>query len=169
MARRFVNVNLNPLRKYRKDLRQELLTGTDSNNMLVSFGRRYLAFIRERFRVNRAGGGDWKPLAPSTLKQGGPRRGILDVTGAVFNALRIGQPGNLFQRIQYGIRVGFGGDAKHPDANATIAQVAIWQDQGTAHVPQRQIIVPPDAALKKQMQDDAKRTVQRLMKNAGKL
>ena len=167
MAQKYANLNLAPLRKYRKALRQELLTGTEPDNLLVTFGRRYLAFLRDRFRVNRAGGGDWAPLKPETIRRTkGRRLGILYVTGAVFNALRQGQPGNLFKRIQYGVRVGFGGPAKHPDSDATIAQIAIWHDEGTRHVPQRQLIVPPDAALQKLMRDDAKRMVEKLAKQA---
>jgi hypothetical protein len=168
MAQKYVNLNLNPLRKYRKALRQELLTGTDPNNMLMTFGRRYLAFLRDRFRINRAGGGEWPHLKPETiLRTKGQRLGILHVTGAVFNALRQGQPGNLFKRIQYGVRVGLGGPAKHPNSDKTIAQIGIWHDQGTEHVPQRRIIVPPDAPLLKLCRDDAKRTVEKLMKNAA--
>lgn len=168
MANKYVNLNLNPLRKYRATLRDELMHGKASDNLLMTFGRRYLAYLRDRFRIFRAGGGDWPPLSPATLKQHRPRLGMLAVTGAVFNALRPGQPGNLFQRINYGIRVGFGGAAKHPEADATIAQVAIWHDQGTANIPQRRIIVPPDGLLVALMRSDAKRFVEKLMKKASK-
>lgn len=48
------------------------LGGGDVNgamtNMLHQWGARYLAFTRRRFVQHSRGGGDWKPLAPSTIR-----------------------------------------------------------------------------------------------------
>lgn len=166
MAKQFLNIR--PLQKFKTALHREVTTGSNrENDLYTAWARRYLAFLRERFRRNRSGGGDWKPLAPATLANGKPRRGILDVTGAIFNALRPGQPGNLMERTATGMKVGVGGGAKHPDANATIAQVAIWHDQGTATIPRRPIIVPPDPTLRKQIQDDARRALARIAKESN--
>lgn len=162
-----VTTNTRPLQKFREGIRREIETA-GPDDMFTSWGRRYLAFLRERFRANRAGGGEWAPLAKSTLAKKTPRLGILYVTGAIFNALRPGQPGNLFQRIRNGIRVGIGGGAKHPGSDKTIVQIATLQNEGTRHIPSRKIIVPPDAVLKRLMREDAKRMMQRQLQNSAK-
>lgn len=178
MEKKYANLNLSPLRKYRESLRKEIASGTEANNLMVRFGRRYLAYLRDRFRVNRAGGGEWRPLAAGTIraterKEG--RVGILHVTGQVFNALREGQPGNLFERTRDGIRVGYGGEAKHVIESTggklrvsklTIADIASIHNAGGSRVPRRRIIVLPDEPLRKLMHDDTKRTVERLMRQA---
>jgi hypothetical protein len=136
--------------------------------MYLNWGRRYLAFLREQFRRNRAGGGDWPPLKPETLKRTPQRIGILHVTGVLFNALRPGQPGNVLRRVRTGIAAGIEGGPKHPGSGLTIGQLARLHNDGTAHIPARTIFYPPDAALKKQFQDDARRMAERLMREAAK-
>jgi hypothetical protein len=151
--------------------------------MFKQWGARYLAFARRRFTEQSRGGGEWPDLAPATKKarRGGGRRktrskrartkttsrgtgrkfAILKDTGTLFNALTIGAPGNLFRRVNGGIRVGFGGPATHPDGDATIRDIAVFHDQGDG-VPKRQIIVPPDRPTQIGMQGDTQRAVQRL-------
>lgn len=153
--------------------------------MFRQWGKRYLTFTRRRFVAQSRGGGEWRPLAPSTIKarRGGKRRrtrsprartktttrgsataatvAILRDTGTLFKALTIGLPGNLFQRIKDGIKVGFGGPARHPGGKATIRDIAVFHNEGKG-VPKRQILVRPDSALIAAMMRDAQRAVQRM-------
>jgi hypothetical protein len=168
MASASVFLNIRPLEKFSAGIRREVTTGSNrEDDLYTAWGRRYLAQLRDDFRRNRAGGGAWPPLAPATLKQGKARIGILDVTGAVFNALRPGQPGNLFQRTPTGMKVGVGGEAKHPDADATIAQVAVWHNDGAGNLPVRRIINPPDATTTAGIQKDARAALARIAKESS--
>lgn len=151
-------------------VRRRIKAGQAVDEMYLTWGRRYLAFLREKFRQNRSGGGDWPPLAPSTLKKKtpAPRLGILHVLGLIFNALRPGQPGNVLRRVRTGIAAGIEGGPKHPGSGLTIGQLARIHNDGTEHIPARTIFYPPDATLTKQMQDDARRMAERLIREAGK-
>lgn len=158
-----VKLNLRPLQQ----VRQRIRNGAAVDEMYTSWGRRYLAFLRDQFRRNRGGGGDWPPLKPETIKQTPKRLGILHVTGVLFNALRPGQPGNVLQRVRTGIAAGIGGGAKHPGTNLTIGELAKIHDAGAGNVPARKIFYPPDAPLKKQMEADARRMVERITREAA--
>ena len=150
------------------------------------WGARYLTFARQRFVRYSRGGGDWKPLAPSTLKQrrgakrrrtrsrrahtktttrGSARRvAILRDTSTLLNALTIGAPGNLYKLIRKGIRVGFGGPSRHPKGKMTIRDIAVAHDEGQGRLPKRQILVEPDQRTVTGMLSDLRRGVQRLGK-----
>lgn len=167
-SRRVVNLNLNPIRKYRQGLRAEIDGRGKADDLLSTWGRRYLAFLREKFRVNRSGGGSWPPLKEETVKHAKGRIGILYLTGAIFNALRPNQPGNRFQKIGFGIRVGVGGPARHPGTNLTIAQLAMIHNDGKGNVPKRQILYVPDRILMRVMRGDTKRTMARLAREADR-
>lgn len=142
--------------------------GNAMRAMYAEWGRRMLAFWRDRFRQNRSGGGDWPPLKPATAKRGKDRVGILHVTGVLFDALRPGRPGNVFQVDAGGVAVGIGGPAKHPESNLTIGEIALIHHRGTPFCPKRTIFYPPDATLKKLMQDDARRTIRRIMRESSR-
>lgn len=131
------------------------------------WGVRYSAFLRRRF-VRMSGGG-WTPLAESTKaarRLAGKGAKILRDTGTLLSALTIGHAGNLFKKIRGGVRFGFGGGASHPDGGATIAQIARWHDAGSGNLPQRQIVVEPDAKTIRGMAGDVKRSVVRVGKKA---
>jgi hypothetical protein len=168
MASRFVNLNLKPIRRFRKALRAEIDGHGGADDLLTTWGRRYLAFLREKFRVNRSGGGSWPPLKETTTKHAKGRIGILYLTGAIFNALRQGMPGNMFRKIGFGIRVGVGGPAKHPGTDLTIAQLAMIHNDGAGNVPKRQIIYRPDRALYNLLRRDTGRVMRRLAREADK-
>lgn len=142
-------------------------------DMFEQIGARYLGFLRRRYVRNSRGGGDWEPLAPSTIKQrrGSKRRktrsprartktttrgsatkvAILRDTGTLQRALTVGASGNDFTLMRNGIRVGFA-DVPHPNGDdVTIAQLATIHDEGKG-VPERQILVEPDAATLHAMQ-----------------
>jgi len=130
------------------------------------WGVRYRGFAQERFDVFSKGGGDWPDLAEST-KAGrrhghGPGSGfsILRDTNTLFSALDpifVGNPGQYQQDVPYGIRVGYGGPGKHPDGQATIWDIARFHDTGGGRLPQRKLIVPPDAKTLEQMRVDMQR------------
>jgi len=147
------------------------------DDMFKKWGRRYLTFARRRFvRMSRGG---WKPLAPSTIRArrgpestrrkkarrrvgtaktttrvGAGKVAILRDTGTLLAALTVGRPGNLFKRIPYGVRVGFGGPSRHPKGKATIADIAGFHNQGKGKLPKREIIVKPDARTVQGMRRD---------------
>lgn len=119
------------------------------------------AYWQERFNRYSRGGGDWPPLSPATIarrRQGRPKAGrgrtvsILRDTNTLFGALDAvyaAKPGQLEEISVNGLRVGYGGPAKHPEAGSkTVAEIAEIHDQGTDRIPQRQIIVlPPEPVM----------------------
>jgi hypothetical protein len=165
-ARKFVNLNLKPIRKYRLALRAEIAGGGKADDLLTTWARRYFAFLREKFRTNRSGAGSWPPLSPNTVAERKPRIGILHVGGSIFNALRIGSPGNLFQKIHFGVRCGVGGPAIHPGTNLTIAELALIHNAGRGNVPKRQILYVPDRPLARLLRQDTARMMRRLARDA---
>ena len=161
------------------------------HDMFKQWGARYLTFVRKRYIRNASGGGDWQKLAASTMKsrRGGKRRKtrskrartktttrgsakrvqILRDTGLLLNALTLNMPGNLNTRIENGLRVGFGGPAKHgKGGKATIADIAGFHNAGNRKrgLPKRQIIVDPDPRTKSAMKRDAKRAVQQVARRS---
>ncbi|RLC38157.1 hypothetical protein DRH27_02965 [Candidatus Falkowbacteria bacterium] len=130
------------------------------------WGTRYLSETRKRFKKNSDGGGEWQRLKPATIagRRKGKRRGrssrglasrsgggnvkILQNYGILFKALSVGQPGNLYRLLRRGIRVGFGGPAKHPDGKATIADIAKFHNVGKGNNPKRRILHPPSRELR---------------------
>ena len=126
-----VRINVRPLRKFSAALRADLKQGGHgpARRMLRQVGIRYLSFVKRRFVRFSRGGGDWKPLAASTVKSRsrtstgrrrhraaaavvrqtgtGGRVAILRNTSTLLAALTLGNPGNLFKDIRNGVRVGF--------------------------------------------------------------
>jgi len=166
-AGKVVNVDLSGLR----DMLREMAGGASSNSlmgrMFKTWAQIYRSDMQERFDRYSKGGGDWPPLAPSTiykrrhgaggrfkrgrrayrraLATGGGQVSVLRDTGMLFAALNPepGAPGSFEQIIKDGIIVGYGGGAVHPKARISIAELAAIHDQGKGRVPQREIIVEP--------------------------
>lgn len=135
-------------------------------------GTRYLAGTKRRMVSFGRGGGDWKPLADSTLRQRRKGRGagsarILYYSGALIGSLDVGAEGNLLEVVGKGVKVGFSG-AQHPDGGASMAEIATYHDQGGdgGKPPQRQILVEPDSRTAKQMRDDWKRAGHHVLRDA---
>jgi len=127
----------------------------------------YRAAMQERFNTFSRGGGDWAPLAQSTIDarrhggKGNHKRGkralkkaieggggqvtILRDTGLLFMALSpaFGQPGQLESIVENGIEVGFGGTSGYPDGKATISDIAGFHQKGNKNLPKREILVEP--------------------------
>jgi hypothetical protein len=147
-----ITLNLRPLRA----LRAGLSVGSGNPVLAGAFrqwGRIYLAFATKRFSDKETVG--WRALRPSTVKQRirqgfpGPQP-ILRRIGEVKRALREGEPGNQLRMIAKGVRTGYGGNSPHSRypgqkrSSPSIAQIAEWHNTGTARMPKRQIIVPPN-------------------------
>ena len=187
MARK-EGVDLSALKRFQTELNRSVRSGQLTGpigTMFKQIGALYLTFIRRNFvRMSRGG---WKALAASTIKarRGGKRRAtrsprartktttrgsaknvsILRDTGILLNALTVGAPGNLFRGIRSGIRVGFGGPAKHPGGKTTIKDIAVAHDEGRG-VPKREILVKPDTKTNNQMQGRVKVGIQALGKKS---
>lgn len=139
---------------------------------LKQWGARYRGFAQRRFDKFSKGGGDWPPLAASTLA--GRRKGsnkkakikaaILRDTGTLFAALNpsFGAPGAIEQTTKFGIVVGYGGPGRYPQGGATIADIANFHQTGAGHLPVRRIIVPPPSDVIAGMISDMERALQKM-------
>lgn len=172
-----VRINVSGIEKYRATINRGLAGGGSSNPIRKAFRQMavvYRSFLQLHFDRSSKGGGDWPSLAESTRKRrrkarkgakGGRRFSILRNTGLLFNVLCpvfVQRPGAIEQDISNGIRIGFGGPGRHPDGQATIADIAYFHDRGKGILPQREIIVGPDAATLDRMTgilEDACQTV----------
>lgn len=151
------------------------------------WGVRYLSWIKKLYnkkaRGGTADGVKWRKLSPATIAgrragrtarrkvRGGGRRkrgpsqySILIDLGILVKALTPGKPGNLFKYIRHGVRVGFGGPAKHPGGKATIRDLAVFHDQGEGRLPKRQILHKPDAKFQKMMRRTLAKGIDRIGK-----
>jgi hypothetical protein len=176
-----VKVDLSGLKRFSAAVSADL-RGSGNGPIRVAlrqWGARFRAYIRERFVEFSRGGGDWAPLADSTKrKRRGPRKGakgartysILRDTGTLLNAVDptfSGKPGQLQEDIPFGIRVGYGGPARHPKGKATIADIAAFHQVGSGTLPCRKIIVAPSAGVQQQMKSDMQKAVDALARQAN--
>jgi hypothetical protein len=125
---------------------------------------RLKGFLQTRFAKQSRGGGEWPPLAPSTIERRRKGRGtgsaaILRDTGLLFTALQPGTiaPGGLTKHGQLQLEVGYGGSAKHKSGGVSIADIASFHQTGGGNLPQRGIIVKPDSAVLSSMAKDAEK------------
>lgn len=161
-----IKVNLSPLLAFKSAVESMPLW----HRISKIWAARYRGFIQERFDTYSKGGGDWAPLAPSTIKARRKGRGkgspaILKNTGILFAAINptfSGQPGALQEDIPFGVRVGYGGEARYPGASPAIADIAAFHQAGGRHLPKREIIVDPPITVTEAMAQDA----ERIIKNA---
>lgn len=144
------------------------------------WGIRYLAWTRRLFYIKSRGGTaegvKWADLAPRTLRKRSRRsrrvrgaRGkmryaiLVDKIGTIPKAMAPYASGNLFKYIPYGVRVGFGGPAKHPEQVVTIADIAKAHNVGKGeHLPRRQILHVPNRTLIVSMRNDLRRGIERI-------
>jgi len=75
---------------------------------------------------------------------------ILKDTGALRNALVIGQAGSVITRGRASITFGFA-PVPHVGGSATLAEIAGWHNTGAGHNPKRTILIAPDASTVRQM------------------
>lgn len=150
-----VRINLGPLRKL-SDI---------PRSVHKQWAVRYRAFAADRFIRFSRGGGNWKPLRPSTIRRRrkgkgtGPIAAILFDTGTLFGALSpvFGRkPGQFEKLIKDGIRVGYGGPGKH-SKGMTVAGIAEIHQEGRGAIPARKIIVDPPQKVLDGMAEDVVR------------
>ncbi len=175
-----VTIDLRGLNRFAAIISRDL-RGTSSGpirDAMKQWGARYRSFVQRRFVRYSRGGGNWKPLAPSTLRarrRGNKKKGIpgeashaiLRDTGVLFAALDPvfkRKPGALQKDIRFGIRVGYGGPARHPTGEgASVADIARFHQRGHGNrPPKREIIVKPDAKTQEKMAEDMERAILKL-------
>lgn len=174
-----IAIDLSRLKKFRNALSSDLSGASQGpvRQALSQWAARYRGFVQERFDAFSKGGGDWPPLSPATIKARRkgkkPKKGkaakvaILRDTGTLFAALTpqfVGAPGAVERHVPFGVVVGYGGNASHPNAPLSIAQLAAVHDQGLGNVPQRKILVPPSEHVKSLMIGDMDRALDKLVK-----
>lgn len=151
-----LRLDLKPFKKLIRKLRGTPVPDTVRNQWAV----RYSAFVRRRFK--NQGDGEWKSLAPSTIKKRrkkGVGAKILRDTGVLFRALSIGASGNLVQPLKDGVRFGFA-DTPHKGTKKTIREIAIIHELGKGRNPKRTILVEPTPKLIRSMASDLRRSIQ---------
>jgi len=115
-----VVINLKPLEEFARVIERDLRGGGNGpiRRAIKQWGKRYRGAMRERFDKFSKRGVDWPKLAKSTIKRRrGNKYSILRDTGILMAALSptfSGRPGQFEQDIPFGIRVGYGGPARHP-------------------------------------------------------
>lgn len=160
MIQAHVKLSLEGLKQFKDEVNAG---GEIAQKILKVWAARYRAFAQRRFSAFSRGGGDWPPLAPSTIA--GRRRGrgrggvaILFDTGTLFRALdpTLG-PGGIEDRRYWSVTVGYGGPSRHPSGSATIADIASFHQSGGGHLPQRKVIDFPSEEVESAMAKDAER------------
>lgn len=92
------------------------------------------------FNASNKGGGSWAALAPSTIRsktrRGTVGKGILRDSDRLFLSLKKGNPGNVNRDLPDGVQRG------------TSVPYGIFHVRGTAKMPARNFLFPPDANTK---------------------
>lgn len=154
--------------------------------VLKQWSFRYRAFAQDRFDRFSKGGGNWAPLAKSTIYHrrhggaGGFKRGkkayeaavaggggqisILRDTGLLFNTLdpKLKQPGLYEMPGLNKITIGFSDGIKHTGGSASIADIANYHQSGGKYLPKREILVEPDQDTCDGMSSDVSRYLETL-------
>ncbi len=166
--KKVTGIDLKPLDTFVKGIDKGIKTpsfGSPIGKMFKRIGTVYLAFIRKRFVAFSSGAGNWKPIEErgrdkranaKREAKGKKRKGskILRDTGVLLGALSIGAAGNLFKRIKGGVRVGFSDSVQHDDeTDATIRDIAVYHDEGTDIIPQREILAEPSPNAEKKFKE----------------
>ncbi len=169
-----VKVDLEPLKKFERIIQADLRRNANGpiRDALTQWAARFRGAMQERYsKFSRSG---WKRLAESTKKRRRKaRRGakgarsfaVLRDTGTLFNALNptwSRKPGAIQEKIQFGVRVGYGGPHKHPGSKASVADIAHFHQTGAGRLPVREIITStiPTRTIAA-MRTDMERGVQR--------
>lgn len=179
MARRTASVlvNVNPMRRLTKVLGQVNASSSHRRvkQMYTNWARIYRGFIHNRFVDHSHGGGDWAALRPRTIKRKGHAL-ILYETRTLVNAVDpdiYNAPGAYARHEGKQFVVGYGGNVVHPTARAnsrsfTIEEIAAFHSYGMGpRLPERRIIVGPDAATVALVTEEINETIAYLLREAG--
>lgn len=160
-----VKISLDTLKRWRRNVSSQLKQSSQGR-ITVAFKQwavRYRAFVQDRFDRASKGDGTWKPLSPKTIANRRKQSStILRDTGTLFAALApvwTAPSGSINELIDGGVRVGFGGSAKHPEGLITIAEIAAAHQEGGPRLPKREIIVQPTPALVDSFVSDLERAL----------
>lgn len=85
---------------------------------------------------------------------------ILRDTGTLLNALTIGSPGNLLERIEGGVRVGYAATSHAGAKGLTVQEIAGFHNTGGGRLPQRLILAEPSPDVVAAMIGDTRRAMQ---------
>ena len=127
---------------------------------LYRAAQRLRSFWFRRFDRFSRGGGNWKSTNRRKGSRGRNRAKILRKTQTLIRALSPIMRGlaGQWERIKgNSIETGYGGSARHPEAKMTVLSLARIHDGGLGIVPQRKIIVRPNAETRRLMVGDAER------------
>lgn len=118
----------------------------------------YLAYVRRKFVENSRGGGLWPPLKRKRKRNKSlDNQAILRDTGFLLQSISLGAAGNYFQNDINSVTVGF---AKVPHGNdnaSNLREIAIYHNEGQGNLPQREILLAPDAQTQDRMTLELKR------------
>lgn len=147
-------VDLSDLDRYIKEKTRAFSNLSQPSELSQAFeklGEEYLSNVQKRFLRYSDGGGDWAPLALSTIRKrkaagqySRKKKGskttlqfaILRATGALYASLFRGDVNNIFQLKKDALEVG----SKDPKIN--------FHHEGNQHLPRRRVIVAPtDSSL----------------------
>ena len=165
-----VDVDLAPLKRFKSTLDRDL-RGNGSGPIraaLRQWGARFRSFVQEHFVKMSRGG--WKKLKRPRRRGKADSAAVLRDTGTLFNALTpvfSSKPGALQKDIPFGVRVGYGGPAKHPKGGASVFDIARFHQTGAGPLEKREIIVGPDEPTVTQMAADMQRGIDRMLSQTG--
>ena len=126
---------------------------------LQRIARRLRSFWFNRFDRFSRGGGNWRSTKRRRGTRGRNRPRILRKTNTLIRALSPvfrGLAGQWEKIRGNTIETGYGGSARHPEANMTVLSLARIHNDGLGIV-QRQIIVRPDSQTRQLMIQDGER------------
>lgn len=168
-----ISYDLSGIGKYRSTVDRGLKTGTGVIGQAFNkWGDRMQKYLSTRFKVYSKGGGDWPPLASSTVKRKGHRTILVD-SGLLRSAVNTRGAGSLFKidKKPGGISIDIGGNKKYPQGRnrrgqfkkvVSVSDVARYHQEGGAKLPQRKIVVPPNQATINLMTQDLQKAIDRI-------
>jgi hypothetical protein len=131
-------------------LRRDTLNGTGAvADAMDDWRRLYSSFTLRRFDVWSRGGGDWPPLRNPRRKKKN-RNKILVLTG--FMRARLAAAITVVAHTARSITFALIDSTRHPDADMPVDELMAIHDQGLG-LPQRRILVAPDATVLQQMRE----------------
>jgi hypothetical protein len=121
----------------------------------------YRTMMMKRYKAYSRGGGDWKPLSPATIarRRKGKGKGsdkILIDTGGLIQAVGVMTHVGAENKID-GTHITIGFSDRAHEGGDTYNQIASWHQNG---VPQRKILVEPDAGQTKKLERIATKVIQ---------
>lgn len=154
MATGTATVDLRPFHRLTKHIHD---VDGPFHRAMLRWGVRNREFLQKRFARLSRGGGEWPPLKRKRKRGKLSLARVLRDTGlllAVLSPVFAGIPGAIEKKIRKGIRIGYGGPARHRDGTVAIAQIAHWHQVGAGNLPVRKIIIPPSQRVRRLMAKD---------------